>query len=270
MMAEARLTGQVAVVTGGGRGIGRGISERLARDGAHVVINYCERREAAEDTAQAIRTAGGSASVAQADVANGNAVRSMIDGVAQERGRLDILVNNAGRGGAAGLTELDEERWDNVVDTNLKGVYLCSRAATPIMVAQRRGNIVSILSNCAYQGFAGLTHYCASKGGGLLFTQALAIELGPYGVRVNAVGPGTIETELTEKGLSFPEWREGEIRETPLGRLGSPEDVAGAVSFLASDDASWITGQTLYVDGGYGINGGSHYAARITEPVAAT
>jgi 3-oxoacyl-[acyl-carrier protein] reductase len=258
-----KLAGQVALVTGGGRGIGRGISTRLAADGAHVVVNYCEHPEAAEATAESIRAAGGTAECRQADVGRADDVQRLFDAIAAAHGRLDILVNNAGRGGTIPFSNLDEAAWDRVIDTNLKGLFLCSRAAVGIMESRRAGCIVNILSTSSMQGFMGLSHYDASKGGGLMLTRSLAVELGAYGIRVNAVGPGTVETDINRAGPARDEFRRSEIRETPLGRLGRPEDVAGAVSYLVSDDAAWVTGQILYVDGGASVSGGSHYALRL-------
>ena len=189
----------------------------------------------------------------------------MVDAVLSAHGRLDILVNNAGRGETVALRDLDEAQWDHVINTNLKGLYLCTRAAAAIMTARRAGSIVNVLSTSALLGFVGLSAYDASKGGGLQLTRSLAVELGPYGVRVNAVGPGTVETQMTAGGR--PEFWQAELGETPLGRLGTPEDVASAVSFLVSDDAAWITGQILYVDGGYSVSGGAHYRLRLGEDV---
>jgi 3-oxoacyl-[acyl-carrier protein] reductase len=262
-----RLAGKVALVTGGGRGIGRGISTRLAADGAHVVVNYCERSDTAEATVDAIKAAGGSAECRQGDVSRAADVQRMFDTVFAAHGRLDILVNNAGRGGTIPFSDIDEAAWDRVIDTNLKGLFLCSHAAVAIMSDQRTGCIVNILSTSSMQGFMGLSHYDASKGGGLMLTRSLAVELGAYGIRVNAVGPGTIETDINRPGLSRDEFRKAEVRETPLGRLGTPEDVAGAVSYLVSDDAAWVTGQILYVDGGASVSGGSHYALRLGRAV---
>lgn len=257
-----RLAGQVALVTGGGRGIGRGISLRLARDGAHVVVNYCDNATAAEATAAAIRAAGATATCAQADVSRGEQVQRMVDAIAAAHSRLDILVNNAGRYNSVPLLDLDEARWDEVIDTNLKGMYLCTRAAVALMVPRRAGAVVNILSTSSTLGYIGMSHYDASKGGGLQLTRSLAVELGPQGVRVNAVGPGMVETETPISEYGSDEFWRTELRETPLGRVGTPEDIAGAVSFLVSDDASWLTGQIIYVDGGYTVSGGAHYRLR--------
>jgi NAD(P)-dependent dehydrogenase (short-subunit alcohol dehydrogenase family) len=237
------LEGRYALVTGASKGIGKGIALELARRGARVAVNYHSDRAGGEATAA---EAGGLA--IQADVGNKAEVDAMFDRVLGEFGRLDILVNNAGTQVFKPLLELSEAEWDRVISTNLKGCFLCTQRAARAMQEACGGRIVNIGSGCNKAPFPGLVSYTASKGGIEMFTKVAAMELGPYGITVNCVAPGSIEIERTklEAGDYAGTWG----RLTPMGRIGSPADVAHAVAYLASDEAFFVTAQTLYVDGG--------------------
>lgn len=243
-----QLAGKIAVVTGGARGIGRGIALELARRSAKVVVNYNSRPDAADEVVQLIKQAGGEAVAVQADVSQADAAQRLIKAATDFGGRLDILVNNAGTTRDMLLAMMSEGDWDTVMTVNLKSAYLCSKAALKPMMRQKYGRIVNITSVSGIAGNAGQTNYSASKAGLIGFTKALAKEVGPRQITVNAVAPGFIPTDLTS---SLPkDLLDGAVKLTPLGRLGTIEDVAKAVAFLASDDAAYITGQVLAVDGG--------------------
>ncbi len=242
------LAGQGALVTGAGRGIGRAVALALAREGARVTVNYARRAEEAEETAAAIRAAGGEAEVVQADVSRPEDCRRLVEAAAARWGRLDVLVNNAGITRDALLLRMKDEDWEEVLATNLGGVYRCTREAARLMLRQRSGRIVNVASVAAFAGNPGQANYAAAKGGVIAFTRVVARELGSRGVTVNAVAPGYVETDMTRP---LPERLKDEVlARVPLGRFGRPEDVAAAVLFLASPAAGYITGQTLVVDGG--------------------
>lgn len=247
-MSTAILSGHAALVTGGGRGVGRGISLALARAGCRVAINYRSGAAEAEATAEEIRQSGGDAFPIAADVGKASDVRLMFDQVLRRFGRLDTLVNNAGVQTWKALLDLTEREWDEVITTNLKGCFLCTQAAAGHMRDQGGGSIVNIGSGSNKHPFPRLVAYTASKGGIELFTKSAAIELGEFGIRVNCVAPGAIEIERTAQ--ESPGYGEKWGRLTPLGRVGTPEDVGRAVVFLAGADSSFITGQTIWVDGG--------------------
>jgi len=240
------LDGKVALVTGGSRGIGAAISRELAKAGARVALNYRAGREAADEVAGEI---GGLA--VQADVSNAEEVQALIGRVEGELGDIDALVNNAGVTRDTLIARMTDDDWQTVIDTNLRGTFNTSRAVSRKMLRRRAGSIVNLSSVVGVHGNPGQANYAASKAGIIGLTKALARELGSRGVRVNAIAPGYISTELTDV---LPEETRGLIlQNTPLGRLGEPEDVASAVRFLCSDEAAFITGEVLLVDGGLGM-----------------
>ena len=243
-----QLAGKVAVVTGGARGIGRGIALELARRGAKVVVNYNSRPAAADEVVQLIKQTGSDAIAVQADVSQLDAAQKLIKAATDFGGRLDILVNNAGTTRDMLLAMMPESDWDLVIATNLKSAYNCSKAALKPMMRQKYGRMVNITSVAGLSGNGGQTNYSASKAGLIGFTKSLAKEVGGRNITVNAVAPGFIPTDLTNEILG--KIQEDAIKATPLGRLGTIEDVAYAVAFLASDEAAFITGQVLSVDGG--------------------
>jgi len=235
------LKDKVALVTGGSKGIGRAICLVFAKAGAKIVINYSSDTTAAEAAADEIKKAGGEAIAIKADV----------DQTIKVYGRIDILVNNAGVVKDGYLMLMKEEDWDRVIATNLKGVFNCCRAAVRQMIAQKGGKIINIVSPSAITGRAGQTNYSASKGGIISFTKSLARELANFKINVNAVSPGVIETEMLK---TIPQKIHDELLGMiPLGRFGRPEEVADVVTFLASDEASYITGQIISADGGITI-----------------
>jgi 3-oxoacyl-[acyl-carrier protein] reductase len=240
------LTGKVALVTGSGRGIGKAIAQKLAEAGASVVIN--DVSDAAEATAQEITTAGKPSLFIKANVCSSAEVNPMIEKIVATYGKLDILVNNAGISRDQITLRMTDEEWDAVINVNLKSVFVCTRAALKYMMRQRYGRIVNISSIVGIIGNPGQVNYSAAKAGIIGITRSVAKEMGSRQITVNAVCPGFIETEMTQK---LPEKVKQEYSQRiPLGFLGSPEDVADAVAFLASDEARYITGQFLCVDGG--------------------
>ena len=243
-----KFDGKVAVVTGGSRGIGRAIALELGTQGAKVVVNYHASAAAAEEVAAAIRAAGSEALAVQADVSDPDQVNALFKAVADAFGRVDILVNNAGITRDNVIMMLKPDDFDAVIDTNLRSAWLCSKAASRSMMKQRSGRIINITSVVGIAGNGGQTNYAASKAGMIGLTKALAKEIASRGVTVNAVAPGFIASDMTA-ALSEDILKKA-IEAIPLGRQGSPEDVAKAVAFLASDDAAYITGQVLVVDGG--------------------
>lgn len=243
-----RLEGKVALVTGAARGIGKAIAVRLAAMGATVAVNDLAAEEVIAAAVAEIESTGGRAIGVRANVTVAAEVAAMVERVVGELGSLDILVNNAGIARDMLLLRLSEEDWDAVLSTNLKGAYLCARAAVRPMMKARWGRIVNMSSVVGIAGNAGQANYAAAKAGLIGLTRSLAKELGSRGITVNAIAPGFIVTAMT---AGLPEkLRQEAIARTPVGRLGQPEDVAAAVGFLCSEEASFITGQVLGVDGG--------------------
>lgn len=242
------LTNKTALVTGASRGIGRAIALELAKNGANVAVNYAGSKEKADEVVAEIKQLGREAIAIQANVADEEAVQAMVKEVISTFGSLDILVNNAGITRDGLMMRMKVEDWDAVLDTNLKGVFLCSKASMRQMMKQRSGRIINVASVVGVLGNAGQANYVAAKAGVIGLTKTMARELANRNITVNAVAPGFIQTDMTDQ-LS-EEVREGLIGQIPLGTLGKPEDIAKVVRFLASDDSSYMTGQTLHVDGG--------------------
>jgi len=247
-LTEQTLKDRVAVVTGASRGIGRAIALELARRGASVVVNYQKSAQAAEEVVRQIEAEGGKAVVFRADVSNFLQAQGLIKFAQDTFGGIDILVNNAGITRDTLVMMMSEDDWDVVQATNLKSTFNCSKAAVKTMMRKRYGRIVNIASVAGQMGNPGQTNYSASKAGQIGFTKALAREVASRNITVNAVAPGFIDTELLQ--TIPPETLETVLKLVPLGRKGMPEDVAYAVAFLASDQAAYITGQVLGVDGG--------------------
>lgn len=245
---SGRLEGRVALVTGASRGIGAAIAERLAAEGAAVAVNYAGRADAAGAVVARIEAAGGSAKAFQADVSDPAACTSLVADVFATFGRLDVLVNNAGITRDGLVVRMSDDDWSSVIDTNLSGAFYATRAASKIMMKARGGSIVTIASVVGLVGNAGQVNYAAAKAGLVGMTKSVARELASRGVRANAIAPGFIATEMTD---ALPEAaRSAAASAIAMGRFGTPEDIAAAVAFLASDEASYITGQVLAVDGG--------------------
>ena len=242
------LEGKVALVTGGSRGIGRAVAIRLAEEGAKVAVNYAGNQAAAEEVKTVIEQRGGTALLVQADVSDSTAAADMVARVHEELGGLDILVNNAGITRDTLLVRMKDEDFDAVINTNLRGIYSCTKAAAKFMTKQRSGRIVNLSSVVGEIGNVGQTNYAAAKAGVIGFSKAAAKEFAARGITVNVVAPGFIETDMT--AVLKDSIRAKIVAGIPLGALGKPEHVADAVLFLVSDGASYITGQTLNVDGG--------------------
>ena len=248
MTDRANLEGQIAVVTGASRGIGKAIAKELAAQGATVVINYNGSEAKADEVKHEIVEKGGCAQCMQCNVADYEGCEAFIKAVIEQFGRIDILVNNAGITKDGLLMRMKEEDWDAVLTTNLKGVFNCTKAAIKYMMKQKAGKIVSISSVVGLMGNAGQANYAAAKAGVIGFTKSVAKEVAARGINVNAVAPGFIKTDMTS--VLSDKVVEGMLTSIPLHKLGETTDIAKAVVFLVSDDANYITGQTLHVDGG--------------------
>ncbi len=242
------LEGKIALVTGGSRGIGRAVCLRLAAQGALVGINYVSNSSAAEETLQAVQAAGGNGFITCFDVADSGAVQNAIKEITAEHGVIDILVNNAGITRDGLMARMKEADWDAVLDTNLKGAFTCSKAVMRGMMKKRWGRIINITSVIGFLGNAGQVNYAAAKAGLVGFSKSMARELAVRSVTVNCVAPGYIVTDMTsDLSEDIQEMIKAQI---PLGTLGTPEDVASAVGYLASEESGYMTGQTLHVNGG--------------------
>ncbi|MBM4763964.1 3-oxoacyl-[acyl-carrier-protein] reductase [Bacillus sp. B15-48] len=243
-----KLEGKIALVTGASRGIGKEIALELAREGANIVVNYAGSEAKALEVAEEIKAMGREAIVIQADVSNTESVELMVKQTIESFGRLDILVNNAGITKDNLIMRMKESDWDDVININLKGVFLCTKAVTRQMMKQRSGRIINISSIVGVSGNAGQANYVAAKSGVIGLTKTTAKELASRGVTVNAVAPGFITTDMTDKLTD--EMKAEMLKQIPLARLGEPVEIAKTVSFLASEDSRYMTGQTLHVDGG--------------------
>jgi len=247
------LTNKVAIVTGARRGIGKGIALMLARAGAKVVVSDIDENEC-QKVVEEIKKIGSDGLAIKCDVTNRKEVEEMVKKTIEKFGKVDILVNNAGIAPFKPFLEMAEEEWDRVLAVNLKGYYLCAQAVAKEMIKKGWGRIINIASVAMGQvgiGFPNLTHYCASKGGIVALTETLALELTPKGINVNVVSPGVIATEMAKPVIEDEKTKQAILARIPKGRVGQPEDIAAAVVFLASEEADYISGATLVVDGGW-------------------
>ncbi|RHW39681.1 3-oxoacyl-[acyl-carrier-protein] reductase [Lysinibacillus yapensis] len=243
-----KLNGKTAVVTGASRGIGRAIALQLAAEGANVVVNYSGSEQKAAEVVEEIQNLGVQAVAVQANISEAESVQQLMNAALEQFGSIDILVNNAGITRDNLLMRMKEEEWDDVMNTNLKGVFLCTKAVTRQMMKQRAGRIINISSIVGVMGNAGQANYVAAKAGVIGLTKTSAKELASRNILVNAIAPGFITTEMTD--ALTEDLKNAMLAQIPLAKLGQPEDIAKAVVFLASDDANYITGQTIHIDGG--------------------
>lgn len=247
-----RLEGKAAVVTGGGRGVGRAICLAYAKEGADVIVNYATRDQPAQEVVETIQKIGRKAVAVKGNVAVKADAEKIIQSAIEHFGKIDILVNNAGTTKAALLYKMTEEQWDEVVDVHLKGPFLCTQAASKFMMEKKSGKIINVTSTGpALMGTKGQINYSAAKGGILSFTKSAARELAGYGILVNVISLGIVSTEMSEKIRTDPKLKELYESRVLLGRFAEPEDLVPAFVFFASDESSYITGQLLCVDGGY-------------------
>lgn len=249
MLDKFSLKGKVALVTGGGRGLGKGIALGLAGAGADVVIAARSVSELAE-TVRELKDLGTDSASCQVDLLNVAEIKSMVDWVAEKYGALDILVNGAGINVRKPTVEMTEADWDRVLGVNLKGVFFASQAAAKVMLQQGKGRIINIASLSAIIGIPNIIPYCSSKGGLVQMTKGMAVEWAPK-INVNAIGPGYFRTAMTEELFLREGWEQNALRRIPQGKTGSPSDLAGAAVYLASEASDYVTGQVIYVDGGW-------------------
>jgi NAD(P)-dependent dehydrogenase (short-subunit alcohol dehydrogenase family) len=249
-----RLKGKTALVTGAGSGIGRGIVEAFAREGASVAVNFCTSSEAASALVESIRSAQGSAIAVQADVSSKASVHKLVDEVTSALGRIDILVNNAGTTSSVPFLEITDSDFRRIFDTNVYGLFHLSQLVAKRMIAQGKGGaILNLSSLVAERPFLNSAHYNASKAAVSALTRSMALELGLFGIRVNELCPASVETGMTRKALQDPANMRMRLNTIPLGRIGKPADLAGAAVFLCSEESSWITGASIVIDGGLGV-----------------
>jgi 3-oxoacyl-[acyl-carrier protein] reductase len=248
-----RLRDKVALVTGSSRGVGRAIALAYAKEGARVVVNYSSNKEAGEEVVKEIEDGGGKAILVKADVANAAEAEELVEKGIEEFGDLDILVNNAGFSRPAMLLKMTEEQWDTVLDIHLKGAFLCTQFAARHMREQNKGKIISVTSVAGIVGTVGQINYASAKGGLLSFTKSAARELARYNICVNVICLGIVATDMTEKIRTDEKLKEIYMNRILLKRFAEPDDIAPAFVFLGSDEAGYITGQLLCVDGGYGM-----------------
>jgi 3-oxoacyl-[acyl-carrier protein] reductase len=247
-MSEGRLAGKVAVVTGGSRGLGRGIAEGFGAEGARVVVNYLQDEKAAREVADILRSNGGDAITVRANVGEVDDVRTMMDTTVKEFGTIDILVNNAGMLSSFRLAEMSVETWDSMIKVHLRGMFLCTRFAIPHMLKQKSGKIINMSGTFGVSGGSEFTHMSAAKAGMIGFTRALAREVGHDGINVNCIAPAIIRTDLYN--FMPDDVRDSIVGAYPLGRVGEVRDVVATALFLATEDGSYFTGQTLCPAGG--------------------
>jgi 3-oxoacyl-[acyl-carrier protein] reductase len=247
-MSKGRLAGKVAVVTGGSRGLGRGIAEGFGAEGARVVVNYLQDEKAAREVADILRSNGSDAITVRANVGEVDDVRTMMDTAVKEFGTIDILVNNAGMLNSFRLAEMSVETWDSMIKVHLRGMFLCTRFAIPHMLKQKSGKIINMSGTFGVSGGAEFTHMSAAKAGMIGFTRALAREVGHDGINVNCIAPAIIRTDLYN--FMLDDVRDSIVGAYPLGRVGEVRDVVATALFLATEDGSYFTGQTLCPAGG--------------------
>lgn len=250
MNESLSLRGRVAVVTGGSRGIGRATALRLAENGVHVVINYTQDRNAAEEVVIAAEKFGVEALSVNADISSVESARGLVQMTVDRFSRLDILVCNAGVWKGAAVEEIDEALWDHVIDVNLKGTWTVCHAAAPVMKRQQFGKIVIVSSTAGQRGEANVSNYAASKGGQISFAKSIAVELAAHGINVNAVAPGWVDTEMNSEVFADIEYKRSIEATIPLGRIATADDIAQPIVFLCSDWARHITGEVININGG--------------------
>ncbi len=244
-----RLKEKIALVTGASRGLGKAIALHLAEEGAQIIINYAKNSEKAKEVVAAVESTGGKALAMQADVSCWQEVEKMVDSIYEKFGRIDILVNNAGVNRDELIISMEKEDWDAVINTNLGGLFNCTKAVAKYMMIQKNGRIINMSSVAGERGGRGQSNYAASKGGVNAFTRSVAMELAPKKITVNAIAPGVIETEMSSTVIRRA--KDFILNSVALKRLGQPEEIAKVVAFLASDDSSYITGEVIRVDGGF-------------------